>query len=138
MNFLLISRGSMKEIMTPTKCYIKGEQSNAEKKVKYIKGRATSVADSLQQHHMNYYTLFVRDMTNFQESGRPSDKHTPLNTRRKKIWCEVLHSHDIPPSSASKLDTIGLELDIWCKYYKVEDSHEIKCSLEQENLAHHA
>jgi len=56
---------SMEEIMSRAKCYIKGEESNADKKARDTKERGSSGADK-----RNYYMLPTRDRGTFKRQER--------------------------------------------------------------------
>jgi len=92
----------MEEIMARAECYIKGEESNTEKKATDYKERKTN------SDRKNYYPSANRDRGTFKRPyGRereymPQEEFTPLNIRPKKIFIEGNHTKLIPDPSFLK------------------------------------
>jgi ElaB/YqjD/DUF883 family membrane-anchored ribosome-binding protein len=92
---------SMDEIIARAECCIKGEESNAEKKARDIKERA-----SRNSKRRNYQPPSNRDQAPYRrQERRPyapynakprSDDFTPLNTQPERILKEVYESKLIP------------------------------------------
>jgi protein subunit release factor B len=84
----------MEEIMSRAECYIKDEESNAEKKARDAKER-----DSTRGDKRNYYPLPTRDRGTFKRQERRTynlDNITPLNTRPERIYKEFYQFKLIP------------------------------------------
>jgi len=82
----------MEEIMARAECYIKGEESNAEKKATDSKERKTN------SDRKNYYPPTNKDRGIFKRPyGRereymPQEEFTPLKIRPEKIFKEGDHT----------------------------------------------
>lgn len=77
------------------------------------KERTSGNSDSSQQQCIVHYTSPVRDQATFKWSGRPTKNFTSLNTLYEQIWCEFLHTHDIPFPSSPISDIIRPEPNMW-------------------------
>ncbi|XP_039687900.1 uncharacterized protein [Medicago truncatula] len=111
---------SIEEVIARAECYVKGEESNVERKARDAKERGSSGAE-----RRNPYVPPNRDRgafkkTNDRSSHRYAPDHfTPLNTRPEKILKEVLESRVIPPAAEPRFKYMGLNKDAWCKYHQV-------------------
>lgn len=103
-------------------CYIKGDESDTEKKARDVKERVSNTKGS-QHSRKRSYTFPVMDKTKFKHGGKVLESFKPLNTRRENIWREAFHLHDIHMPPTPKEDVSGLELDRWCKFHKVKGHH---------------
>jgi len=80
--------------MSRAEWYIKGEESNAEKKARDVKERGNTNSDRI-----NYYRLPPRDRGIFKRQERipyKTDVFTPLHTRSEPIFKEVYDSKLLP------------------------------------------
>ncbi|XP_024632850.1 uncharacterized protein [Medicago truncatula] len=119
---------SMEEIIARAECYVKGEESNAEKKARDAKEKGNSGGE-----RRNHYVPPNRDRGTFKkhyERNQHSDapEHfTPLNTRPERILKEVLESKIIPPAPLSRGKIMGPNMDAWCKYHLVQGHNTDEC-----------
>ncbi|XP_024626580.1 uncharacterized protein [Medicago truncatula] len=110
----------MEEIIARAECYVKGEESNAEKRARDAKEKGNSGVE-----RRNPYVPPNRDRGTFKKPHdrgphRYSHDHfTPLDTRPEKILREVLESRIIPPAAEPRVKYMGLNKDAWCKYHQV-------------------
>lgn len=75
---------SLEEVVTREQFYIKGEQSNTEKKTQDIKEHVPSVEGS-HDPRMNNYDSPIRDKATFKQGGNDVESFMPLNTRHEQI-----------------------------------------------------
>jgi len=98
----------MEEIMSTAECYIKGEESNAEKKSRDAKERNSSTTD-----RQNYYPPPNRDRGTFKRQERRTfgvEDFTPLNTRPERIYKEIYQTKLIPKAPEPRGDHMGHDL----------------------------
>jgi len=103
--------------MSRAECYIKGEESNAEKKARDANERGISGADK-----RNYYPPPTRYRGTFKRQEKRVyiiDNFAPLNTRPERIYREVYQSKLIPKPQEPRGDRIGNDLEAWCKYHRI-------------------
>ncbi|XP_024630733.1 uncharacterized protein [Medicago truncatula] len=115
----------MEEIMSRAECYIKGEESNAEKKTRDTKER-----NSLTTDRRNYYPPPNRDRGTFKRQERriySVDDFTPLNTRPERIYKEVYQTKMIPKPPEPRGDRMGHDLEAWSKYHKIRGHTTDNC-----------
>lgn len=60
---------SLAELVIGAECYIKGEESNIEKKVQEIKERVP-IAEVLHQHRKSYHTSCIKGNISFKKVGK--------------------------------------------------------------------
>lgn len=96
---------SLAEVTTRVECYIKGEESNAEKKVCDVKKCVPNTEGSHQQRKINY-TSPIKDKITSNRIYKTMENIMPLNTRCEQIWHKVLHLHNIPTLPAPKEDVM--------------------------------
>ncbi|XP_039687770.1 uncharacterized protein [Medicago truncatula] len=119
---------SMEEIIARAECYVKGEESNAEKKAREAKERGNSGGE-----RRNHYVPPNRDRGTFKKpyernQNRYVPEHfTPLNTRPERILKEVFESKIIPPPPFSRARVMGQDKDAWCKYHLVQGHNTDDC-----------
>jgi hypothetical protein len=123
---------SMNEIIAKAECYIKGEESNAEKKERDVKERTTSNSEP-----RNYQPHTSRDRAPYKKqerqpyapySTRPRlNDFTPLNTCPERILKEVYQSKMIPDASAPRGPTMGTYRNGWCKYHRIREHDTDSC-----------
>jgi hypothetical protein len=107
----------MEEIMSRAKWYIKGEESNAEKKSIDAKERGNTRGD-----RRNYYPPPTRDRGTFKRQERRTyhmDNFTPLNKRPERIYKEVYQSRLIPDPPEPRSDCMGSDSKAWCKNHRI-------------------
>jgi len=115
---------SMDEIIAREECYIKGEESNVEKKARDVKERTSNNSE-----RRNYQPPIDRDRAPYiKKERRPYapyftkpclDDFTPLNTRLERILKEVYESKLIPEAPAPRFPTVGTDRNKWCKYHRI-------------------
>jgi len=108
---------SMEEIKSRAECYIKGEESNAEKKARDAKERHNSAADK-----RNCYPPPTRYRGTFKRQERMvynMDDFTPLNTRPERIYKEVYQTKLILKPPEPRGNRMGHDLEAWCKYHRI-------------------
>jgi hypothetical protein len=108
----------MDEVIARVECYIKGEESNTEKKARDAKERITT-----NSKRRNYYPPATRDRATLKKPERRPyipygtkprfDDFTPLNARPEHILREVHHARLIPNAHAPKGPTMGADRDGW-------------------------
>jgi hypothetical protein len=91
----------MEEIIAIAECYIKVEESNAEKKARDVKERNTNNSE-----RKNYHPPASRDWTPYRKQERRPyapyitrprlDDFTPMNTHPERILREIYHTKMIP------------------------------------------
>jgi len=122
----------MDEIITRAECYIKGEESNAEKKARDLKEHNTNNLE-----RKNYYPSTTRDRTTFKRQDRRPytphevrtqfDNFTPMNTLPERILREVYNTRLILEAQFPKGPTMGNDRNSWCKYHKVKGHDNDSC-----------
>jgi len=122
----------MDEIIARAECYIKGEESNAEKKARNSKERSAS-----NPERKSYYPTTVGDRPAFKRQERRAhvpydaitnfENFTPLNTRPERILKEVYNTRLILAALTPKGFTMGPDSDSWCKYHRIEGHHTDTC-----------
>jgi hypothetical protein len=121
---------SMEEIIARIECYIKGEESNVEKKARVTKERGNSGSE-----RKNYYVPPNRDIGTFkkhyereQDAPRYIPEHlTPLNLRPERIMKEVYESKIIREPYPPRNHIMGQSRDAWCKYHRVKGHDTDDC-----------
>jgi hypothetical protein len=114
------SADSMEEIIARADCYIKGEESNAEKKARDAKERANNNTE-----RRPYQPAASRDRAPYRRPERrpfnpyPQRNFTPLNARPERIMKEVFEARLIPEPPPARSSVMGRDEDKWCKYHKV-------------------
>lgn len=109
------------------KCYIKNEERNTKNKTEDFKEWTTGNLDNSQHVYMNHYTSLIRYTITLKWSGRPTESFTPLNTHRKHIWRQILHTHNICLPPASKSEIMGPDPNRWCKFHTFKGHHIEYC-----------
>jgi len=113
---------STEEIISHAECYIKGEESNAEKRVRDVKEKGSSSTE-----RKNYDIPPSRDRGTFKRQPE-QDRHprryasehfTPLTMRPERILKEVYKSKIIPKANPPRTHIMGNNRDAWCKYHRV-------------------
>lgn len=120
---------SMEEIMARAECYIKGEESNAEKKARDARERAPNNSE-----RRPYQPPGGRDRAPYRGADkRPFNPYyrkpnlenfTPLNTKPERIMKEIYETKLIPEPPPTQRTTMGEDRDKWCKYHKLR-GHDI-------------
>ena len=118
---------SMEEIIARAECYIKGEESNAEKRARDVKEKGNSGSE-----RKNYYVLPNRDKGTFKKHYEREHNHqqyvpeqfTPLKMCHERILKEVYESRLIPEAQPPRTHNMGHNKDAWCKYHRVR-GHDI-------------
>jgi len=121
---------SMEEIMARAECYIKGEESNVEKRARDVKEKGSSVSEC-----KNYDFPPNRDRGTFKrqpERDRNARRYapghfTPLKVRPKRILKEVYESKLIPYANPPQTHVMGSDKDAWCKYHRVKGHDTDDC-----------
>ncbi|CAJ2667557.1 unnamed protein product, partial [Trifolium pratense] len=133
---------SMQEINKRAECYIKGEESNAEKRQRDAKereymGRATKApehprpktgnhqGDPWQRHHGKPY----RQPPRREFRNHPANEDfTPLNASKVYVLNEILASGlaNLPPKRTNNIP-LGLNDNAWCAYHRCRDHSTEKC-----------
>lgn len=65
----------------------------------------------------------MQDKSTFKREGKTAKRFTPMNTHQEKIWCEVLHLHNIHAPPSPMVEVMGLEPGRWCKFHRVKVHH---------------
>ncbi|WJX20133.1 hypothetical protein P8452_09723 [Trifolium repens] len=131
---------SMQEIIKRAECYIKGEESNAEKRSRDAREREPSnknnkVPDTYpprrcQQDHRGhdsqrkpYRQQMRRDIDRF-----PEKEYTPLNRARVYILDEILEAGltRLPPQRGREFQ-LGQNTNVWCAYHRCKGHDTEKC-----------
>jgi len=104
--------------------YIKGDESNAEKKARYAKEHTSNNSE-----RRNYNPPSNRDRAPYRRQERQpyapyntkprSDDFTPLNTRPERILKKVYESKVISEAPTTCFQTMGTDKSKWCKYHRV-------------------
>ena len=118
---------SMEEIISRAECYIKGEESNAEKRARDAKEKIPK--------RKNYDIPPSRDRGTFKrqpERDRPPRRYAPehftrLTMRPEKILKEVYESKIIPEANPPRTHVMGDDKDAWCKYHRVRGHDTDDC-----------
>ncbi|MCH86943.1 gag-pol polyprotein [Trifolium medium] len=133
---------SMQEVNKRAECYIKGEESNAEKRQRDAKekeyvGRATRALEhprpktgshqgnTWQRHHGKpYHQPPRREFRNHPAE----EEFTPLNTSKVYVLNEILASGlaNLPPKRANNIP-MGLNDNAWCAYHRCRGHSTEKC-----------
>jgi hypothetical protein len=123
---------SMEEIMARAECYIKGEESNAEKKARDARERAPNNSE-----RRPYQPTGGRDRAPYRGADkRPFNPYyrkpnlenfTPLNTKPERIMKEVYETKLIPEPPPTQRTTMGEDRDKWCKYHKLRGHDTDSC-----------
>jgi hypothetical protein len=123
---------SMDEIIARAECYIKGEESNVEKKARDSKERSANNSE-----WKNYYPTTTRDRkTGKRKERRPCipydartnfENFTPLNTRPKRIHTEVYNTRLIPEAPSTRGFAMGSYKGSWCKYHRIKSHDTDSC-----------
>jgi len=112
----------MEEIISRAECYIKGEESNAEKRARDVREKGSSGSE-----RKNYDIPPNRDRGTFKrqperdrQPRRYAPEHfTPLTMRPERILKEVYESKIIPEANPPRTHIMGSNKDAWCKYHRV-------------------
>lgn len=75
---------TLAEVVVMVECYIKGEESNAEKKARGIRERVPN-AESSHPSRKNNYSSPIKDKSMLKRVGEAMESFTHLNTRQKQI-----------------------------------------------------
>ncbi|XP_045791855.1 uncharacterized protein LOC123886594 [Trifolium pratense] len=136
------SEATIKEVNKRAECYIKGEESNAEKRQRDAKekeyvGRATRAPEhprpktgshqgnTWQRHHGKpYHQPPRREFRNHPAE----EEFTPLNTSKVYVLNEILASGlaNLPPKRANNIP-MGLNDNAWCAYHRCRGHSTEKC-----------
>jgi hypothetical protein len=131
----------MQEIIKRAECYIKGEESNAEKRTRDARerdpmNRVNKALDFYPQRRRPppdhrgqksqrkpYHQQFRHDTERF-----PRREYTPLNRTRVYILNEILETGltQLPPHKG-KDHTLGGNLNAWCAYHRCKGHDTEKC-----------
>jgi len=121
---------SMEEIMARPECYIKGEESNVEKRARDVKEKGSSGSE-----RKNYDVppnidrgAFKRQPERDRNTRRYAPKHfTPLKVRPEGILKEVYKFKLIPEANPPRTHVMGNNKDTWCKYHRVRGQDTDDC-----------
>jgi hypothetical protein len=123
---------SMEEIIARADCYIKGEESNVERKARDAKDRTSNNIE-----RRTYQPAASRDHTPYRRpERRPYTPYfhklclqdfTPLNTRPEHIMKEVWETKLIPELIPSRYPVMGADKNKWCKYHKIRGHDTDSC-----------
>ncbi|CAJ2645421.1 unnamed protein product [Trifolium pratense] len=136
------SEATIKEVNKRAECYIKGEESNVEKRQRDAKekeyvGRATRAPEhprpktgshqgnTWQRHHGKPYQQPPRR----EFRNHPADEEfTPLNASKVYVLNEILASGlaNLPPKRANNIP-LGLNDNAWCAYHRCRGHSTEKC-----------
>lgn len=117
---------SLAKMVTREQCYIKGKESNANKKAWDIKQHVLN-AEGSQHIIKSKYTLPIKDKTAFKRVGKAVESFTPLKTHCDLTWLEVFHLHNIHAPPSLKEYIMGLGLRRWCTFHKLKVHHTEYC-----------
>ncbi|KAK2393494.1 hypothetical protein QL285_055433 [Trifolium repens] len=131
---------SMQEIIKRAECYIKGEESNAEKRSRdarereppnrshkgpdfYSQRRRQPDHRGQEPHRKPYHQQGRRDMVRF-----PEKEYTPLNRARVYILDEILQAGLTRlPQKRGKEYQLGQNTNAWCAYHRCKGHDTEKC-----------
>ncbi|GAU44770.1 hypothetical protein TSUD_138820 [Trifolium subterraneum] len=109
---------SMQEVVKRASCYIKGEESNAEKRSRDAKEKDSRSSNRKRRH--------------------PADReYTPLNRARVHVLHEILQAGLTPLPPPRMHNTImGPDTDAWCAYHmcKGHDTERVKSPSQNKRL----
>ena len=117
----------MEEIISRAECYIKGEESNDEKRARDAKEKGP------ERRHYDIPPsrdrgTFKRQPERERQSRRYAPKHfTPLTARPERILKEVYESKIFPEALPSRVHIMGGNKDAWCKYHRVRGHDTDDC-----------
>ncbi|MCI25660.1 hypothetical protein A2U01_0046851, partial [Trifolium medium] len=126
---------SMQEIIKRAECYIKGEESNAEKRSREAKEKGTDKGNARtpdrSQRRWSQLGGWIRQP--YQSPPRRNDRpfnmepSTPLNTTRVNVLDEILQARlaELPPTRSDEGLKLGPNLDEWCAYHRCR-GHDIE------------
>jgi len=117
----------MEEIISRAECYIKGEESNAEKRAPDAKekGPERKCYDIPPRRDRG---TFKRQPERDRQPRRYTPEHfTPLTMRSEKILKEVYESKIIPEANPPRNHVMGGDKDAWCKYHRVRGHDTDDC-----------
>ncbi|KAK2389332.1 hypothetical protein QL285_062927 [Trifolium repens] len=131
---------SMQEIIKRAECYIKGEESNAEKRSRDAREReplnkGNRAPDFYPQRRRQpdhrghepqrkpYHQQIRRDVDRF-----PEKEYTPLNRARVYILDEILEAGltRLPPQRGKEYQ-LGQNMNAWCAYHRCRGHDTGKC-----------
>jgi len=113
---------SMEEIMARAVCFIKGEESNAEKRAREVKEKGSSGSERKKYDvpPNRYRGAFKRQPERDRNPRRYAPEHfTPLKMRSERILKEVYESKLIPEANPPRTHVMGNNKDAWCKCHRV-------------------
>jgi hypothetical protein len=129
---------SMQEVTRRAEGYIKGEESNAEKRMRAARERGPINKNNGQSEFYHHHRLPIpnhhgmyrhrkpyQPQRHFQEERK---EYTPLNRARVYIMEEILQAGlgRLPPPR-NKEHTMGLNPDAWCAYHRCRGHDTEKC-----------
>ena len=122
---------NMDEITSRAECYIKGEESNQEKRIRdgTEKTRGKEEAPSRRKEHSRT-TARERHAPRPYRSSAYSDEYlTPLNKRREDILKEMAHMNLIREPFRHKGINIvmGKKMKAWCTYHRARGHYTEDC-----------
>jgi len=129
----------MEEIMAHVVCYIKGEESNAEKRARDVKEKGNSGSE-----RRNHGVPPNRDWGSFKRQPKRErnprqyipEHFTTLKVRPERILNEVYESKLIPEADPPRTHVMGHNKEAWCKYHIVrghdtDDCLQLKREIEK-------
>jgi len=127
---------SMEEIISRAECYIKGEESNAEKHARDAKEKGPE--------RKHYDIPSSRDRGTFKRQPERErqprwyapEHFTPLTMHPERILKEVYESKIILEVNPPRTHVMGGDKDAWCKYHRVrghdtDDCFHLKREIEK-------
>jgi hypothetical protein len=117
---------SMEEIIARANCYIKGEESNAEKRLRDANERTSNSTDRRSYQPSTGRDRVPYRKTNYRPYSRP-EEFTPLNTKPERILKEVYEAKLIPDPPAPRYETMGKDKNKWCKYHRIRGHDTDSC-----------
>jgi hypothetical protein len=132
----------MQEVMKRAECYIKGEESNAEKRTRDLKERIPEnrgkPAPMAPEHNrrpwasphngwQNGGRRMQRPFRRREEGRYQRNSYTPLNDTKVHILEEILHTNLATPPPQTNRPMMGPNANEWCKYHRCKGHDTERC-----------
>ncbi|KAK2371898.1 hypothetical protein QL285_073098 [Trifolium repens] len=128
---------TMQEVMKRAECYIKGEESNAEKRSRDHKERAPESGGNRYPEYQrrrwpskNHRTLRNTGSSYYppRRANKPFEEYAPLNRARVHILDEILQAGLAKrPPPPDRQFTMGRNENEWCHYHRCKGHDTEKC-----------
>ncbi|KAK2427354.1 hypothetical protein QL285_025937 [Trifolium repens] len=116
---------TMQEVMKRAECYIKGEESNAEKRSRDHKERAP---ESGGNRYPDYQRRRWPNKDHQKRAAKPFEEYAPLNRARVHILDEILQAGLAKrPPPPDRHYTIGRNENEYCHYHRCRGHDTEKC-----------